>query len=115
MPYTSPEDKRRFTRFSLVLPVRYLNLTSNKEGKARMRDLSDKGLGLLTNEGIAIDTKLDLWLQMPDGGCFYTRGQVAWSHKVSEPDTYLIGVNLGEAELKSVQLVIKAMQSRFSL
>jgi len=115
MPRQNHEDKRRFTRFTLILPVRYVNLKTKAEGKARMRDISDKGIGLEVQEKLVVQTPLEVWLQMPDGGCFYVRGEVAWSQKLDESEEYLVGVNLKEAELKAVQLVLKAMQSRFNV
>lgn len=109
MPKSNPENKRRTERLKFMLPLKYLNLNSNKEGQAKMRDISDRGIGLVTNEALPADALLDIWLQMPDGGCVYVRGEVAWSKKLGS-DNYMVGIRLSKEELKSMQLAIRAMQ-----
>lgn len=110
MPESNSENKRQAERLKLILPVKYLNLNSNKEGQAKLRDISDKGIGLVTDEALPVDTPLDIWLQMPDGGCVYVRGEVAWVKELGS-DNYMVGIKLSKEELKSMQLAIRAMQA----
>lgn len=109
MAESNPEKKKRIERLKLVLPVKYQNLNSGKEGQAMMRDISDGGIGFLTNEDLPADTPLDIWILMPDGGYVYVKGEVAWSKKLGA-DNYRAGIRLGKEEVKAMQLAIRAMQ-----
>lgn len=106
----NPEDKRRFARSKLILPVRYLNLKTNQEGRAQMRDISDRGIGLEAEEELAPATPLDIWLQLPDGGLIYASGTVAWSAKL-EGGKFAVGISLGEETLHALQIAVRAVSS----
>jgi len=88
------QDHRIFERFPVMLPLRFLDLKKTKEGAAKTQDISAKGVGFVTNEELAYQTPLEMWIEMPDKGePLYARGEVVWSvaQGVSE---YRIGVNL---------------------
>jgi len=94
----------------LILPVRYLNLNSKLEGHGQLRDISDKGVGLATKDDIPRDTPLEMWIVLPNGGCIYLKGVVAWCGKMEDGD-FAVGVNLGEEALHSLQIVVRAISS----
>jgi len=107
--------------------LRYSNLNSLGEAHAQTQDISAKGLCLVTEEALAADTPLDIWLQMPNNGeQIYIKGKVVWSNMI-EPDKpvrqwfgfpysqshkYRVGVNLENTELNPILLALKAIQVR---
>lgn len=106
------DNKRKFERYKLVLPVAYINLSSGKEGKAQMLDISDKGIRLISGENLSVGTSLDIWLCLPNGGRLYIKGEVAWS-KSLEPGEHSIGVRLAEEELiKAMGVVERAIGNK---
>jgi hypothetical protein len=101
------EDQRIFERFEARFPLRFLNLSDNKEGQGRTQDISAKGVGIVTHEELKPNTPLELWLQIPDRGePLYMRGEVVWS--ISQGiDEYRTGINLEKAELMGLSRVLR--------
>jgi hypothetical protein len=102
------EDHRIFERFSARFPLRFLDLKENREGIAQVRDVSAKGVGMITNEELQPHTPVEMWLQIPDHGePLYTRGEVVWS-KVRGTH-YHAGVNLERADMMGLSRVLRAV------
>lgn len=103
------EDRRIFSRFSVQLPVKFLNLSKNEEGTAETQDISAKGIGFSTSAEIAAQTPLEIWLKIPDKGePLYTRGKVVWS-KLVQPNKYRVGVDLEKADLMGLSRVLRTI------
>jgi len=110
MEEQGPGNKRKFERYDLILPATYMDLGSKKEGKAKMRDISDQGIRMTLAENLPVGTRLDIWLCMPNGGRLYIKGEVVWS-KGPESGEYSIGVRMPEEELiKAMGVVENAMK-----
>ncbi len=106
------KERRAFTRFSVKILLRYLNLNLTGAAHAQTQNVSAKGICLVTNEDLAAETPLDIWLQMPDNGeQMYVKGKVVWSNMV-EPNKYRVGVNLENTELNPILLALKAIHVR---
>jgi len=102
------EDRRIFERFKAALPIRFLSLKENSEGKGLTEDVSAKGIGLLAENELAPRAPLELWLEIPDKGePLYARGEVVWS-KMLQPNKYRVGVNLEKADLMGLSRVLRA-------
>jgi c-di-GMP-binding flagellar brake protein YcgR len=102
------EDRRIFARFAAKLNVKYLDLRSNREGKAQTVDVSAKGVGITSNEEVAVRTPVEMWFEMPnDGGLYYTRGEIVWTHHTG-PGQHRAGVNLEKADLMGLSRVLRA-------
>lgn len=100
------EDRRIFERFLTALPLKYLDLKRGKEGNAKTRDLSAKGLGLIANEELAPQTLLEIWIQLSDKtDPFYTRAEVVWSKRIGFNECQ-VGLNLEKAELLGFSSVL---------
>ncbi|RKY33086.1 MAG: hypothetical protein DRP74_00850 [Candidatus Omnitrophota bacterium] len=107
MQEESSSDKRHFARFPVKLSARFLNMYSNRWRLVKTHDVSLRGVGLFTDEQLAPDTSLEIWLPIPDKGeTLYAWGNVAWS-KMVEPDKYRTGVNLGGTDLSEVIQALK--------
>jgi hypothetical protein len=101
------EDRRVFERFSVEFPMRYLDLTSGREGQARTCDISAKGVGLVADRELATRTPVEVWLQIPDRGePLYTRGEIAWARK-TEANVWRAGINLEKADLMGLSRVLR--------
>ena len=103
-------DKRVFERFSVNMPVRFLDSNSNQESSAQTQDISAKGVGLVTKEKLPENAALEMWLEIPDKGePLYTRGQVAWSRSTGINE-YRSGINLERADLMGFSRVLRLAQ-----
>ncbi len=101
------EDRRIFERFFRKFPVRFLDLSSNREGHGQTQDISAKGVSFTTDEQLRPHATLELWLRIPDQGePLYTRGEVVWANQVS-PNEYRAGVNLERADLMGLSRVLR--------
>ena len=101
------EDRRVFARINTRLPVRFLDPSSGREGKADTIDISANGLGLVTNESLSVMTPLEMWLDIPDQHePLYTRGEVVWSESLSSAGDNRVGVRLEKAELMGLARVL---------
>lgn len=101
------DDNRIFERFSTKLPVRFLNLTENREGDAVAQDISAKGVGFLSKDELIPHTDLEMWLDIPDRGePLYVRGEVVWSKPYGQQG-YRTGVNLEKANLMGLSRVLR--------
>lgn len=109
MQSPSFEDKRIFERFSTRLPLKFLDLYSNKEGRGEALDISAKGIGLVANTELEAQVPLELWLEIPDKGePLYARGKVVWSEMLEENKCRL-GVNLEKANLMGLGRALRTI------
>lgn len=101
------DDRRVFARIDTRLPVRFLDPSSGKEGKAETTDICANGLALVTKERLPVKTPLEMWLDIPDKHeALYTRGEVVWSEASSETGQQRAGVRLEKAELMGLARVL---------
>jgi len=101
------EDRRVFERINTRLPVRFLDPTSGREGKADTINVCANGLGLQTNDNLSVMTPLEMWLGIPDQHePLYTRGEVVWSEPLPGTGEHRIGVRLEKAELMGLARVL---------
>jgi len=92
-------DRRVFERIPVRLPLRFLDLTSNKEGLVKTHDISGGGIGIVADEKLLPHTSLEMWLQIPNSDVpLYTRGRVVWSENF-ESNQYRAGISLEKVEL----------------
>ncbi|MEW6101299.1 MAG: PilZ domain-containing protein [Candidatus Omnitrophota bacterium] len=106
-------DRRIFARTEAKLPLRFINLKENEEGSAEAQDISAKGMGLVTTQGLNTDTPLEMWLEIPDREAepLYVRGNVVWSRKLEE-DKFRVGVSLEKADFMGLSRVLRAMKAK---
>jgi len=105
-------DRRRFDRFEVNIPLRNLDFQYMRELSGTSRDISSKGIGMVSNKELPVGTALDIWLHMPDNDeDIHTRGKVAWSMKTG-PDQYRLGINLEKEDLKPIPIVLRTIHMR---
>ena len=103
------EDLRVFQRFPVKMALRFLNLDTNREGQAQTLDISAKGIGVSTNELLAPNTTVEMWLKVPDrGDPLYTRGEVTWSQMTGH-NQFRSGVNLEKADLMGISRILRVI------
>ncbi|MCU0651471.1 MAG: PilZ domain-containing protein [Candidatus Omnitrophica bacterium] len=101
------KDRRIFARFPAHFPARFLDASSNKEGRATACDVSAKGVGLVLGAELPAHTPVELWLDIPDQGePLYTRGEVAWS-QAAAGNAFRCGINLERADLMGLARVLR--------
>jgi PilZ domain len=107
------KERRKFSRFPLKVLLRYFNFDLlREEARAQSYDVSAKGICLITRDVLPVNTLLDIWLEMPDNGDKkYVKGKVIW-YAMIEHDKYRIGIDLEDAELNPISLVLKSIQVR---
>ncbi len=100
-------DHRIFERFKKEFSAWFVGL-DGKEGVAQTFDVSAKGLGLVTSQGLESNCNLEIWLDVPNStDPLYTRGQVIWS-KLDGKDGYLNGIELERADLMGISRLLRA-------
>jgi len=104
-------DNRTFARVAAQFPLKFLDLDKNAEGYADVRDISAKGVGIVTTAPLRTKAPLELWLDIPDGGePLYTRGEVVWL-RPQAGNEYRAGITLEKADLMGVARVLRSQQS----
>jgi len=103
------EDLRVFQRFPVKLPLRILDLDTNKEGQAQTIDISAKGIGISTNALLSPAASVEMWLKVPDrGDPLYTRGEVIWS-EMTGSNQFRSGINLDRADLMGISRILRVI------
>ena len=101
------DDSRVFARMKARFPLKFLDPVSGKEGEADTVDISANGVGLVTRDGIAPNTSLEMWLRIPDQHApLYARGEVVWSRPAGNPAQKRLGVRLEKAELMGLARIL---------
>ena len=100
-------DKRTFERIPVELPLRFLDLTSDRKGLAQTHDISANGIGIHTNEKLLPRTSLEMWLQLPNSDVSINiTGWVVWSDSI-EPNQYKTGISLEEIKLMAFSSILR--------
>jgi len=107
MQETKILDRRIFERIPVKLPLRFLNLTPNKQGLAQTHDISGEGIGIEVDEKLLPHTYLEMQLQIPHSDVpIYTKGRVVWSENV-QSNHYRVGISLEEVKLMKMWSIIR--------
>jgi hypothetical protein len=93
------EEKRRFPRMPLRIPLHYQVRGTSKFNNSISNDISSGGLGFTNNEFIAPNTALMLELDILSRA-LRPIGRVAWSSPLSHSDKYQLGVEFLELDPK---------------
>ncbi len=106
------EDRRRFFRFLVDLPLKFIKKYSNLEGQGRTRDASAAGVGMFAPEDLKARTNIELWIEVPDGHePIYTQGEVVWS-KMIGTNRYAIGISLYKVDLMVMSRIVKTAHAQ---
>jgi len=98
-------ERRVFERIPVNLPVRLIDVDSNRELEATACDVSAKGLGIVGNVYLESGNRVELWLNMVDKNePFYSRGTVVWSGP-QETGEYRGGISLEKAEFMGLHRI----------
>jgi len=105
-------EKRAFPRFPVSIPLRYCEPHTNDTAYAQTRDISARGLCMITEEALPPDTSLDIYLKMiDDGGEVYRKGKVVWSNMLTS-NKYRVGIELEEPNLKPIPLILRTIKAQ---
>jgi len=103
------DDRRIFQRFSIRLPLRFIDLYSGKEGLGETQDVNAKGVGFKTGRELKVNTPVELWLDVPDRGePLYTRGKISWARPEGVGE-FKVGVALEKADLMGLSRILRTI------
>lgn len=105
-------ERRKHPRFPIKLQLKYCreNGPNQEDGYAHTNDISAKGMGMVTDEQLAPDTAIDIWIQIPHDELIHAKGKVIWS-KLFELK-YRAGVSLEYPELNPISLALRTIQGQ---
>ena len=97
------DDRRIFTRISVEFQLKFLDMSTGKEGEAETVDISANGVGFVTKEILTSNTPIEMWLIIPDHHePFYTQGEVIWSYPLKGEELNRVGVHLTKEDFIGV-------------
>jgi len=100
------KDRRVYERFRVNLPVKFIEIFTNLEGKGRTIDISAGGIGLFTEEDIKPERHIELWIDVPDKGePLYAKGKIVWVQMLS-PNNFAVGIELEKTDFIGVSRVL---------
>ena len=101
-------DHREFVRFPMDLRLKFRDPNTHEEKEAQIKDVSAKGIGILSDVELPNNTILEMWVEIPhDGQVRYNEGKVVWSRQI-EPNKYRAGIALAKIDLIGVSLILRA-------
>ena len=101
------QDRRVFGRFPAKISVTYCDLDRAKEDQGQTYDICAKGLSLVTNDSMANDAPVDIWMHVADHKeALHVRGTVVWS-KLAMYNKYRIGIKLLEPDLMGISRILR--------
>ena len=113
MPNEAFLEKRKFVRFLISIPLKYVKISIKQLTGAATSDISVEGLGLITTEELPLNTSLNIHLVMPDNGEeIILDAEALWS-KCNGTGSYRCGLKLKNTHLKPIPLVLRTINSRF--
>lgn len=113
MPSEGFLEKRKFARFLISIPLKYVKMSIKQLTNVVTSDISAEGLSLITSEELPLNTPLNVCLVMPDNGEeIPLDAEVLWS-KCNGVGRYRCGLKLMNYQLKPIPLVLRTINSRF--
>ncbi len=105
------KEKRKFRRFVITIPSTYFRFEFKQGNDAQTKDLSCKGMGLVANEELPLNSRLDIWIKPPDNEKqILAQGAVIWSNKI-DFNKYRIGIILDDPGVKPLPLILRTIQA----
>jgi len=114
MPPDAPqttEERRIFERFSARFPVKFKDAREDYGTEVFLRDASAQGIRIMTKERFFLDDRLDLEVELPDGGePMALSGHVVWV-KLLNLSLWDIGVQFPEVNFLKMQRIFKLTEN----
>ncbi len=106
------EDRRIFARINIKLPIRFLNPVSGAESHAQTIDISAEGVGLITDNSLPANAKLEMWLDIPDHRQpLFLQGEVVWTQEMTEGSMHRAGVHLAKDDFIGLARILWSNKS----
>ena len=105
-------DRRMFDRFEVDFSVEIKQPDGQESNYAQCCDVSAGGVGLYTEERLNHQTKLELWLGIPDGHApFRGLARVIWSKRVQE-EKWRSGLVFEEVDFMGIRRIFDNLVQR---
>ncbi|MFC1624309.1 PilZ domain-containing protein [Candidatus Omnitrophota bacterium] len=94
------EEKRISERIAAVAPMRYQLKGSQRFSNTMGRDISDRGIGFISNEFLPVSTHLVFEIQHPKTEAFIKAvGEVVWISDNPHSESFSIGARFIEGPI----------------
>lgn len=113
MPNEEFIEKRKFVRFLISIPLKYVKMSIKQITDVATSDISVEGLGLITTEELPLNTLLNICLVIPDNGEEIALDAEALWSKCNRAGNYRCGLKLKNTRLKPIPLVLRTINSKF--
>jgi Tfp pilus assembly protein PilZ len=103
-------ERRKLPRYEIALSSEETDLNSRLQVRSVTRDICEQGVGILLNERVALDTPMDICLEMPDNQeQIHVHGRVVWI-SVIDQNQFRAGICLDKFELRPIPLVLRMIK-----
>ena len=110
MPQWNFIDRRKLPRYEITVPTRETDLGSQCTITSTTRDICEQGVGILSDEKLAVGATVQVCLKIPDNQEeIFVRGKVVWAKEVKK-NQYRAGICLANFELSPVSLVLRLIK-----
>lgn len=103
-------DRRVFVRFSLQIPIRFLEIGREKEREGQVLNISANGIGFISNTRLPNNTPLKIWIEVPGRSePLHLLGKVIWSKKstIKKDKPWRAGAQLENANLVGLSQILQ--------
>lgn len=105
-------EKRKFVRFVISIPLKYVKHNVIKILALCTHDISAQGANFISNEDIPVNSLLKLCLRIPDNNEeIPLDAEVVWIKKI-EPSKYRCGLKIKDKQIKPIPLVLRTIHSQ---
>lgn len=112
MYYKEAKERRACVRFPVPIPIDCKESNFSSPTKAKTSDISNIGLGIITEKALSPGAEMDISLQMGENAeVVRTKGRLIWSMAI-ESGKYRSGVRLEKPRLNAILLVLKVIKAR---
>lgn len=113
MPNEGIPEKRKFARFLISIPLKYVKMSIRELTGIAVNDISAQGISLITSEELLINAPLNICLVIPDNGEEVALdAEVLWT-KNNGSGYYRSGLIFKDNQIKPIPLVLRTINARF--
>ncbi|MCQ9207837.1 MAG: PilZ domain-containing protein [Omnitrophica bacterium] len=102
-------ERRMFDRFMVDFSAEIKTVEAQENSYGQCHDVSATGMGLFTEDKLIPNTKLELWLGVPNGHPpFHGSARVIWSKQVQE-DKWRSGLEFEKVDFMSIRRIFTTL------
>jgi Tfp pilus assembly protein PilZ len=103
-------ERRKLIRYEIALCGKEIDTTTQREFNSVTRDICEQGVGILLNERLPVDARVEVCLEIPDNQeKILVFGRVVWVTELGE-NQFRAGICLDKFDLKPIPLVLRMIK-----